>query len=62
MKTGDVCSKTPRPEDKIEGNKKYYFNVVGKAFLNENGNVNVKLFATPINWNGELIIFFEEEK
>ncbi len=58
MKTLDVCGKVPRPEDKIDGNKKYFYPVVGKAFMEEDGTrIDIKLESIPINWNGQLTIF-----
>lgn len=61
MKTGDVCTKTPRPDNKVEGNKKYYFNSVGKAFMDDGGRVDIVMHAVPINWDGKLVIFFNSE-
>lgn len=62
MKAIDVCFKQKRPEDKIEGNKKYWYPIVGKAFVSDdNTRMDVKLHSVPINWDGELVVFLKSK-
>ena len=61
MKIVDVCGKKLRPENKIEDNKKYFYPVVGKAFV-EDDRIDIKLESIPLNWNGELVIFLDKSK
>ena len=61
MKTADLCIKVSRPADKVEGNKAHYFNTVGKAFMNDKGDVTIKMYAIPINFNGELFAYFNNK-
>jgi len=58
-KTADVVYKIPRPINKIEGDKKSYFHIIGRAFIEED-KIDIKIFSIPINFNGELTIFIKE--
>lgn len=56
----DVLLKIDRPKEKVTENKKYFFEKIGTAFVQEN-RIDIKIYAVPINWNGEIVIFTNKE-
>lgn len=59
MKSADIVYKIPRPTNKVKDGKKYFYHIVGKAFI-EDTKIDIKISSIPINFNGELTIFIKE--
>lgn len=61
LKPGSVCDVVypkPRTADEVEGTKKYWYPVIGKAFVAE-GRIDIRLDSLPLpaHWDGRLVIF-----
>lgn len=58
MIVADIVYAVPRKKEKIEGKKKLFFHVIGRAFI-EDSKIDLKISSLPINFNGELTIYIK---